>query len=97
MPGRRLPFLLLAAVLALTSMAGLLGCQRDSFPQLIQVLDLAPREAEVGDRLEVLGSGFPQGKAAHLAFRGDLHRPGFKPVKGVEIEPRWRRHEPRAD
>src|SRR5580658_8330879 len=74
--------LVTAAILVL----GLLGCTRDSYPQLIQVLDLAPHEAEVGDRLEVLGSGFPQGKAAHLVFRGNLHRPGFKPVNGVEIE-----------
>ncbi len=89
MPGRRLPRLLVATLLALTclvGMAGLVGCQKDAFPQLIQVLDLAPHEAEVGDRLEVLGSGFPQGKAAHLSFRGDLHRPGFKPVKGVDID-----------
>ncbi len=81
----RLRLLAALAALALV-LLGLCGCQRDSYPQLIQVLDLAPHEAEVGDRLEVLGSGFPQGKTAHLTFRGNLHRPGFKPVKGAEIE-----------
>jgi NADH-quinone oxidoreductase subunit H len=55
-------------------------------PQLIQVLDLAPHEAEVGDRIEVIGSGFPEGKTAHLTFRGDLHRPGERTVRDTEIE-----------
>jgi NADH-quinone oxidoreductase subunit H len=69
--------------------AGLLvlaGCERDASPQLITVLDLAPREAEVGDRLELTGSGFPQGRAAHVTFRGTLHRPGEAPSSGAEIQ-----------
>jgi NADH-quinone oxidoreductase subunit H len=63
-----------------------LGCQRDSMPQLVQVLDLAPHEAEVGDRIEIIGSGFPEGKTAHLTFRGDLHRPGERTVRDIEID-----------
>ena len=69
----------------LLSLAGS-GCQRESTPELIQVLDFAPREAEVGDKLEIAGNGFPQGKTAHLAFRGALHRPGEPAVGGAEIE-----------
>ena len=69
----------------LLTLAGL-GCQRESTPELIQVLDFAPREAEVGDMLEIAGSGFPQGKTAHVAFRGALHRPGQPSLSGAEIE-----------
>ena len=71
-------FSLLTAFVILLGVS-LVGCQKDSMPQLIQVLDLAPHEAEVGDRLEVLGSGFPHGKTAHLVFRGNLNRPGERP------------------
>jgi NADH-quinone oxidoreductase subunit H len=67
--------------------AAVLGCQREgAVPQLIQVLDFAPHEAEVGDRLEVIGSGFPEGKEAQITFRGVLHRPGEKPVRDTEID-----------
>src|SRR3954447_11540477 len=63
------------------------GCvSNEALPQLLNVLDFAPREAEVGDRLEVLGAGFPEGKTAHVVFKGNLYRPGKKPIKGVEID-----------
>ena len=45
-----------------------------------------PGEAEVGDRLEVIGAGFPEGKSAHVLFKGTLYRPGHKAIKGVEID-----------
>ena len=61
------------------------ACIREGSPQLIQVLEVAPREAEVGDRVEILGAGFPQGKPAHLAFRGTLFRPGEHPIEDAEI------------
>ena len=51
------------------------ACQRDVGPQLIDVLDLVPREVEAGDRLEILGASFPQGKKAKVTFHGQLHRP----------------------
>src|SRR5438552_1814488 len=75
-----------ALLLLIAALAVLAGCQRESTPQLIQVLDVAPREVEVGDRLEILGSGFPQGKTAKLAFRGTLFRPGDKPETGAVID-----------
>jgi NADH-quinone oxidoreductase subunit H len=76
----------LAGLACVAAALWVLGCQRDAMPQLIQVLDLAPHEAEVGDRIEVIGSGFPEGKTAHLTFRGDLHRPGERAVRDTEIE-----------
>jgi NADH-quinone oxidoreductase subunit H len=54
----------------------LVGCERAATPPLIHADELAPREAEIGDRLEVRGSGFPKGRAARVSFRGTLHRPG---------------------
>lgn len=71
------------AVVAIALQTG--GCSVDQPAQLVTAVDFAPREAEVGDRLEVVGSGFPEGKAATLSFRGDLHRPGQEPVRAVEI------------
>ncbi|MDB4994289.1 MAG: ndhA, partial [Myxococcaceae bacterium] len=72
-------------LLGLTAIPLLAACERDASPQLITVLDLAPREAEVGDRLELTGTGFPQGRAAHVTFHGTLNRPGEAPVLGADI------------
>src|SRR5262245_28335448 len=74
----------LLSALALTVLSGCVSTEVP--PQLLNVLDFAPREAEVGDRLEVIGSGFPEGKTARGVFKGTLHRPGKEPVKGVEID-----------
>src|ERR1700723_3755862 len=71
---------LLLAVLAFAALATLAGCQRDVGPQLIEVVDLAPHEVERGDRVELIGASFPQGKKADVTFRGDLHRPGERPA-----------------
>lgn len=73
--------LALAAVLIL----GGDSCGRLSSPQLVTVLDLAPREVEVGDRVAITGQGFPPGKAARVTFRGTLHRPGERAERGAEI------------
>ncbi|HKQ69297.1 MAG TPA: NADH-quinone oxidoreductase subunit NuoH [Polyangiaceae bacterium] len=82
----RTPAAVLLFVVALLGVA-LSGCvANDAPPQLLNVLDFAPREAEVGDRLEVIGAGLPEGKAAHVVFKGTLNRPGKKPIKGVEID-----------
>src|SRR5437763_5774976 len=78
---------LVTLFLCIVTLAGWSGCvSNEAPPQLLNVLDFAPREAEVGDRLEVIGAGFPEGKAAHVVFKGTLYRPGRKPVKGVEID-----------
>src|SRR5215510_16603744 len=78
---------LFAFVLTVFAVLAGSGCvSTEAPPQLLNVLDFAPREAEVGDRLEVIGAGFPEGKTAHVVFKGTLRRPGRKPVKGVEID-----------
>lgn len=77
------PVVLALAVVWLAFAGG--SCTRDAAPQLVRVLDVAPREVELGDRLAVVGEGFPPGKPARLTFRGVLHRPGQKAVQGAEI------------
>jgi len=53
--------------------------------QLIRVGDFAPRDVEPGDRVAIVGEGFPAGKPARVTFRGVLHRPGALAQKGAEI------------
>src|ERR1043165_2408725 len=78
---------LFAFVLTVLAFLACAGCvSTEAPPQLLNVLDFAPREAEVGDRLEVIGAGFPEGKIAHVIFKGSLYRPGRKAIKGVEID-----------
>ena len=74
------------AVLAL-SLLLLAGCHVSSEPApgLLGTMSFSPNEADVGDRLEVIGNGFPRGKPATVTFRGDLHRPGRAVVRDVRI------------
>jgi NADH-quinone oxidoreductase subunit H len=82
----RLPLALglaLLACLACLASTGLLGCAADgSAPELLNVIDVAPREVDVGDRIEVLGTTLPTGmaKEAKVTFKGELLRPGQVPV-----------------
>jgi NADH-quinone oxidoreductase subunit H len=79
----------LAPVAVALAVAWILGgpgsCAEPATPQLVQVLDVAPREVELGDSVAVVGAGFPAGKVARVTFRGTLHRPGERPVQGAEI------------
>jgi len=75
-----------ALTLALLTLLVLAGCDRDLAPPLVEVMEISPREIEVGDRLEIRGRGFPQGRAAHVTFRGTLHRAGEKAKTGVSID-----------
>src|SRR5688572_15653323 len=69
------------------AVACLLGCQRDMVaPPLVDISDVTPRELELGDRLEMRGAGFPQGRPAHVTFEGSVHRAGEKPMRGIAIE-----------
>ena len=77
------PVLLALGVAWLVAGGG--ACGHDASPQLVQVLDVAPREVEAGDRVAIVGQGFPPGKAARVSFRGTLRRPGERPEHGVEI------------
>jgi len=92
MPGQSRPSSLrrLHVLLALVSAAsiGSLGCgSNDTTPDLLRVVDVAPREVEAGDRLEVLGTNLPTGDAreATITFRGTLRRPGEAPIEGQTI------------
>ena len=77
---RPLAWLWILAVLALV--LALTGCQEDVMPELVKVTDVVPREAEVGDRLEITGAGFPQGRTARVTFKGELRRPGERDERG---------------
>jgi len=59
------------------------GCVRDRGEDLLVLLDIQPQNVELGDRVQVIGKGFPVGKKATLAFSGTRHRPGKAP------ETRW--------
>jgi NADH-quinone oxidoreductase subunit H len=75
-----------AVALAVAWILGGAGsCADQASPQLVQVLDVAPREVELGDSIAVVGAGFPSGKTARVTFRGTLHRPGERPVTGAEV------------
>jgi NADH-quinone oxidoreductase subunit H len=62
------------------------ACRSHDVPaNLLNAVDFSPKEADIGDRLELLGTGFPEGKPATLTFRGSLFRPGREPLHDVEI------------
>lgn len=69
-------------------LAFVVGCQpRDTAPDLLRVLDVAPKEIEVGDRLEVIGTNLPtgDGREATITLHGTLHRPGEAPITDQTI------------
>jgi NADH-quinone oxidoreductase subunit H len=68
-------------LLALTTVS----CLSQPVPALVAVADVSPRELDLGDRLDVLGGGFPEGRRATLSLRGDLHRPGQRVTEDVEV------------
>ena len=76
---------LLLVLLAFATL-GLIACERDGVPPLVEVSEVSPREIEVGDRMELRGAGFPQGRTARVTFRGTLLRPGRQPIHGASIE-----------
>jgi NADH-quinone oxidoreductase subunit H len=72
--------------LALVALALGTGCDaRDASPNLLEVSDLNPHSLEVGDRLTLTGSGFPEGRAAKVSFQGDVFRAGQSPLRNVTI------------
>jgi NADH-quinone oxidoreductase subunit H len=78
-----LPVLL--AVVCCWLASGASACSRDAAAPLVRVADLVPREVEPGDRVALVGDGFPPGREARVAFRGTLHRPGERPETSAEI------------
>jgi NADH-quinone oxidoreductase subunit H len=78
-----------ALALVLLALMALLGCaRRDGAPDLLNVIDVAPHDVDVGDRLEVLGTNLPSGEAreATVTFTGELRRPGKPALEDQTIE-----------
>lgn len=71
-------------LLFLTTLA-VWGCSRGHDLDLLTVLDITPRELDLGDRIEIIGVDFPEGKPAEIYFEGDLYRPGRPVEKSVSI------------
>lgn len=57
----------------------------DRGPSLIELSELGPRHLEVGDRVRVTGSGFPEGRPATVTLSGELRRAGEAPREGVNV------------
>ncbi len=79
------PATVLVGLAVLLFLAGSRSCAERSSPDLLEVLEMAPGEAELGDRIALLGRGFPSGKPARVTFRGALHRPGERDLSDAEI------------
>ncbi|MFO0762798.1 MAG: NADH-quinone oxidoreductase subunit H [Byssovorax sp.] len=79
--------LFLAVTLVLAALLGLAGCGGGGGPDLLNVIDVSPKEVDVGDRIEVLGINLPSGEAreAKVTFHGTLRRPGQEPIEDKEI------------
>jgi NADH:ubiquinone oxidoreductase subunit H len=73
-----------AALFALAAVV--LGCSSpNTGPGLLQLTELSARELGRGDKLEITGAGFPEGRVARLTFRGDVFRPGRVAAHDVEV------------
>jgi NADH-quinone oxidoreductase subunit H len=73
------------AWLVAAALVWLIGCSRVEGPELLELGEIGPRVVSAGDRIELTGKGFPQGRRATVVFRGRLHRPGARPIEDVEI------------
>ena len=85
----RIPRIVSLFRLALGALAlqALVGCANDTPPNTLNILDFQPREADVGDRLEILGTNFPVKRPATVTFDGFVYRPGEeKQAKHVTVE-----------
>jgi hypothetical protein len=73
-----------ASFFAIAALA--LGCSSSGGgPGLLQLTELSAREVGRGDKLEITGAGFPEGRAARLTFRGDVFRPGRNALRDLEV------------
>jgi NADH:ubiquinone oxidoreductase subunit H len=57
-------------------MTATVACIDDPIVPLVQLSRVAPRQIELGDKLEIEGEAFPQGRTARVMFEGAMHRPG---------------------
>ncbi|MEJ7735470.1 MAG: NADH-quinone oxidoreductase subunit NuoH [Polyangiaceae bacterium] len=77
----------LTLALCLSSAAGLVGCRQARLGPQLDVMEVAPPDVDVGERIEVLGTKHPtrEGRTAVVIFRGDLRRPGQQPLEDQEV------------
>ena len=73
-------YVLVALALALAA------CEGEPLVPLVQLGGVAPKQVELGDKLEIDGTGFPQGRKARVVFEGALHRPGEIADDAAEID-----------
>ncbi|HEY2365992.1 MAG TPA: hypothetical protein VGH87_06380, partial [Polyangiaceae bacterium] len=73
---------------ALALGALLVACERDPLVPLVQLEGVAPRQIELGDKLEIEGAAFPQGRKARVLFEGAFSRPGEVTDSDGEVEAR---------
>ena len=74
-PGRKITPTLVGAFL-------LAACETQPTHEVLAVSDISPRQIEVGDRVIVQGTGFPQAsdiRRVTLRLGGSLARPGARP------------------
>jgi hypothetical protein len=71
---------------ALAVAVALAACAEEPLVPLVQLQGIAPRQIELGDKIEIEGAGFPQGRRARVELEGALHRPGAAVEDGAEIE-----------
>jgi NADH:ubiquinone oxidoreductase subunit H len=84
-----------AKLFALAALA--VGCSgQNPGPGLLQLTELSAREVGRGDKLEISGAGFPEGRVARLTFHGDVFRPGRAAVRDVDISIQARTATPHA-
>jgi hypothetical protein len=62
-----------------------LSCAPRPGALLVELGEITPRTVEVGDRLRITGSGFPEGRPATVVLRGDASRAGEPVAHGVEV------------
>ncbi len=70
---------LVRVLLLLAAFAGLPSCAPGRAPELVEVREVGPHSVERGTRLELEGAGFPERRAARVAFVGEVFRPGEAP------------------
>jgi NADH-quinone oxidoreductase subunit H len=83
-------------LLVLGSLCVLWACTPQKGALLLELGEVTPRAVEVGDRLRITGSGFPEGRAATLVLVGDASRAGEPVTRGIEVSAEARLLSPHA-
>ncbi len=82
--------------LVLGLLCALSACTPQKGALLLELGEVTPRAVEVGDRLRITGSGFPEGRAATLVLVGDASRAGEPVTRGLEVSAEARLLSPHA-